>query len=418
MGVNRERYATKTPMTDKHATAHPRAEGSVMGLYSATIVLAGAALRSVYCVRPAPCFTTQSNSCHTAAAANSIIVQASGIGYWPAMGEQDEPGANSPQVPSQPGNARPSDALPGPRGASAPPADGPAQGPQDSKAANAKRPRGTLKHDPTEAPDSHPSPSALAASEEQGRDSKRKRISTNGSSKDATAAQQQQAQRAAAEELRATPSPMKAAAETATLAEAAAALLAPTSAAGAAADEAKSAIIVADACREAADQVEWVPLLKGLGDPGSSCPEAGPWQLQLPTTASADLWLQYREDPDIFNVGLVGDTSATDAKPVPVAAVDMLVASEWFRGLIGHRKQLAGSLRSSSLHALPLPLRVERDALETLVRGLYEGQLHLGPGNMEAVLRAADAMQVSDIEGFMCMGGVDGSPVNCVAKHA
>lgn len=150
------------------------------------------------------------------------------------------------------------------------------------------------------------------------------------------------------------------------------------------------------------EQVTWSPALVGF-DPDPTlhtCPSPKKVELGLPTSANAAVWQEYGDDTDIFNVGLIADTSAASAgagcAPVAVAAVDLLAASDWFRLLVGMRSRMGGgaSGREGRLRALPLPLRVPRSALLAIVQGLYEGRLQLSTSNVEAVLRVADALQV------------------------
>jgi hypothetical protein len=180
---------------------------------------------------------------------------------------------------------------------------------------------------------------------------------------------------------------------------ASAALAAAATDAAAAAASAAAAAIAPPVPLPPTEQVTWEPQLgEFMHEPGgSACPSPQSVALELPTSANAAVWQEYGDDTDIFNVGLVADTSAPPGTPpVAVAAVDLLAASDWFRLLVGMRSRMGGGAggREGGLRALPLPLRVPRSALVTIVQGVYEGRLQLSVGNVEAVLRVADACQV------------------------
>lgn len=113
--------------------------------------------------------------------------------------------------------------------------------------------------------------------------------------------------------------------------------------------------------------------------------------LHTPTSASLDFWEQHKDDRVLFNVGLVSQDSESP-EPVPINALDLAANSEWFRCLVKHLPVLCGT----DLGSVTIPCSVSRHILEQgIVRAIYGSSVLLDLGNVEAIYRAADAMQVS-----------------------
>eukprot|EP00878_Enallax_costatus_P018245 GHUV01019199.1.p1 GENE.GHUV01019199.1~~GHUV01019199.1.p1 ORF type:complete len:293 (+),score=90.31 GHUV01019199.1:134-1012(+) len=115
--------------------------------------------------------------------------------------------------------------------------------------------------------------------------------------------------------------------------------------------------------------------------------------LHTPTSASLEFWEQHQDDRVLFNVGLVSQDSESQS-PVPINALDLAANSEWFRCLVKHLPVLCGT----DLGSVMVPCSVSRSILEQgIVRAIYGSTVELDSGNVEAVYRAADAMQVQSI---------------------
>eukprot|EP00879_Flechtneria_rotunda_P010130 GHRR01010588.1.p1 GENE.GHRR01010588.1~~GHRR01010588.1.p1 ORF type:complete len:221 (+),score=66.56 GHRR01010588.1:187-849(+) len=115
--------------------------------------------------------------------------------------------------------------------------------------------------------------------------------------------------------------------------------------------------------------------------------------LHTPTSANLEFWEQHQHDMVLFNVGLVTqDAGQQQQQPVPINAVDLATNSEWFRALVKHLPALDGT----DLGAVVVPCAVSRHILESgIVRAIYRSSVMLDAANVEAIYRAADAMQVS-----------------------
>eukprot|EP00879_Flechtneria_rotunda_P033645 GHRR01037282.1.p1 GENE.GHRR01037282.1~~GHRR01037282.1.p1 ORF type:complete len:465 (+),score=139.83 GHRR01037282.1:84-1478(+) len=117
--------------------------------------------------------------------------------------------------------------------------------------------------------------------------------------------------------------------------------------------------------------------------------------LHTPTSANLEFWEQHQHDMVLFNVGLVTqDAGQQQQQPVPINAVDLATNSEWFRALVKHLPALDGT----DLGAVVVPCAVSRHILESgIVRAIYRSSVMLDAANVEAIYRAADAMQIQSI---------------------
>lgn len=125
----------------------------------------------------------------------------------------------------------------------------------------------------------------------------------------------------------------------------------------------------------------------------SSSVESRVVSLHTPTSASLEFWEQHQEDRVLFNVGLVSQDSEAQ-NPVPINALDLAANSEWFRCLVKHLPVLCGT----DLGSVTVPCSVSRHVLEQgIVRAIYGSSVQLDSSNVEAIYRAADAMQVRSV---------------------
>lgn len=132
-------------------------------------------------------------------------------------------------------------------------------------------------------------------------------------------------------------------------------------------------------------QVSWsVRLCSGSSVESRTIP------LHTPTSASLEFWEQHQDDRVLFNVGLVSQDSESQ-NPVSINALDLAANSEWFRCLVKHLPVLCGT----DLGSVLVPCSVSREVLEQgIVRAIYGSTIELDSDNVEAIYRAADAMQV------------------------
>lgn len=136
--------------------------------------------------------------------------------------------------------------------------------------------------------------------------------------------------------------------------------------------------------------------------------------LHTPTSASLEFWEQHQDDRVLFNVGLVAQDGEQEV-PVPINALDLAANSEWFRCLVKHLPVLCGT----DLGSVTIPCSVSRQILEQgIVRAIYGSRVELDTSNVEAIYRAADAMQVSLCsQQFAVAHQFHAKAVGIVAKH-
>lgn len=148
-------------------------------------------------------------------------------------------------------------------------------------------------------------------------------------------------------------------------------------------------------CDPPSQQFTWEPRLNVFHTMGKKPPAACQLEMFTPTSADADYWEQHKHDTVLFNVGLIADL--TYPTPTPVAAVDLAFNSQWFQLLMDNRHELAGT----DFLSVIIPCCVPTSLLEAIIRGVYAGSITLDADNVEAVYRAADAMQVRRLDPFM-----------------